>query len=281
MSDPDTIEKESRIAERVRGFRSGADLPDKMNAWAEKYYWADDEERDRRKGYKFALQGAKLGQPASEFTVGYAHYTGDGAKRDYEEAFRWLQKASADGFADADYLIGSCLFLGQGCEANEQEAVAWLRKTAKRGSIIAMYNLAGCYEDARGVRRNARKAFEFYAKAAEQGFTPAKYHLGLCYLNGIGVEKNEETAVDWLVQAERMEHPGAMCELGDIAYKGDDLKGAILYILTAKWHRNPRARRLASAYKLDEGAPFIEEKYSARLDPFSDFSLAKYGVIWP
>src|SRR6516165_1340681 len=72
---------------------------------------------------------------------------------------------------------------------------------------------------------NPRYAADIYRHAASYfGDAEAQYQLGRLYLSGEGVEKNPSLAVNWLATAAKKQHAAAQATLGELLWKGDEVR---------------------------------------------------------
>jgi TPR repeat protein len=72
---------------------------------------------------------------------------------------------------------------------------------------------------------NAEYAVDLFRHAASYfGNAEAQYRLARLYLNGDGVEKNVGLAVNWLATAAKKQHAPSQAKLGEILWRGEDVR---------------------------------------------------------
>lgn len=75
------------------------------------------------------------------------------------------------------------------------------------------------------LARNPVYAVDLFRHAASYfGDAEAQYRLARLYMNGDGVEKNVGLAVNWLATAAKKQHPAAQATLGEILWRGQDVR---------------------------------------------------------
>ena len=100
------------------------------------------------------------------------------------------------------------------------------------------------------LARNPVYAVDLFRHAASYfGDAEAQYRLARLYMNGDGVEKNVGLAVNWLATAAKKQHAAAQATLGEILWRGQDVRprqarGLALIILA---HQNARRGRQGAA----------------------------------
>ena len=94
------------------------------------------------------------------------------------------------------------------------------------------------------LEANPSYAADLFRHAASYfGDAEAQYRLARLYMNGTGVEKNVGLAVNWLATAAKKQHAASQATLGEILWRGQDVRerrarGLALIILA---HENARA----------------------------------------
>jgi TPR repeat protein len=72
---------------------------------------------------------------------------------------------------------------------------------------------------------NPAYAVDLFRHAASYfGNAEAQYRLARLYMNGDGVEKNVGLAVNWLATAAKKQHAASQATLGEILWRGDDVR---------------------------------------------------------
>ena len=75
------------------------------------------------------------------------------------------------------------------------------------------------------LARNPVYAVDLFRHAASYfGDAEAQYRLARLYMNGDGVEKNVGLAVNWLATAAKKQHAAAQATLGEILWRGQDVR---------------------------------------------------------
>lgn len=59
--------------------------------------------------YKYLVQAANLGNPESQYNLGYLYFNGIAVPEDKEKARYWFEKAAAGGYEDANYYLNILL----------------------------------------------------------------------------------------------------------------------------------------------------------------------------
>jgi hypothetical protein len=92
----------------------------------------------------------------------------------------------------------------------------------------ALVSLGQYYADgipAMQLARNPVYAVDLFRHAASYfGDAEAQYRLARLYMNGDGVEKNVGLAVNWLATAAKKQHAAAQATLGEILWRGQDVR---------------------------------------------------------
>ena len=109
-----------------------ADLIEGMRAYhAKDYVTAFDSFRE----------GAKEGDPASQYYLAGLYADGLGVQRDDAHAAIWLYRAAKQGDASAQYRLGSFYTQGRGVLQDYDEAKHWLTRAAKQADSGAQFSL--------------------------------------------------------------------------------------------------------------------------------------------
>lgn len=194
-----------------------------------------------QKSFENYYASAELGDPDSQFEVGFRYYSGgEPVQEDNDQAFYWLSKASENGHMMAKALLAECYEKGFGTtvnlnlalenylaaaeagiktardqlamwfyvgkepilQQNYEEAFRWASKAAEQDAERSLYILALCYDNGHGTTKSRSKAFEFYRRASEQGHFGAMDDLAWIYFKGThGVKKNPHLAFEWGMKA--------------------------------------------------------------------------------
>ncbi len=128
---------------------------------AYRYYTGKNVVQDAKAALIWFNQGAKLGDPAAQTTLGVIYLQGKDVAPDATEALVWLEKAAAQDFARAQYNLGIIYLNGNGVEADNEKAFNWLQKAAANNDGQAQYALACMYLTAQGVTEDYLKAYKW------------------------------------------------------------------------------------------------------------------------
>lgn len=244
-------------------------------------YYGEGVKKDGAEGVKWFRLAADQGHPAAQFYMGRAYDDGIGVETDDVEAVRWYRAAAEQGQRVAQYNLARMLELGEGADDDIWEATELYEEAASQGYAKAQFCLGRIYEEGLGVKPDQTKAIEYYELAAEQDHIEAQLRLGLMYNAGFAVEYDRDLAQKWLRMAAeqgnseahyylagtyldsefpdwakaekwyrlaaKLDHPGAMYQLGRMAQKGTygsvDLKAAERWFARAVKGGDARAAR--------------------------------------
>jgi hypothetical protein len=145
-----------------------------------------------------AIAGAKAGDAAAQYNLGYDYYLGQGVPQDYALAAVWWRKAAEQGNSSAQGNLGLLYFEGQGVQQDYIQAGAWYRKAAEQGNAEAQSNLASLYVSGKGVSQDSQRAAQWSLKSAKQNNAVAQCTLGTLYYFGQGVPQSYAEAYFWL-----------------------------------------------------------------------------------
>lgn len=147
---------------------------------------------------------AKRGVLGAQVEYARVCATAIGGPRDDAKAF-YYYKLVADGYADIDRSHLLAHFIG---EAFRMTAT-YLRTGIQSAHVEA--------DPDEAARLMLQSASYFRDRIAQ-------YELSTMYLNGEGVEKNPKIAVTWLVNSARKRYAPAQALLGDMLWRGRDVK---------------------------------------------------------
>src|SRR4029078_8483369 len=151
-----------------------------------------------------------------------------------------LEYAAARGVLGAQIKMARLYADGRDVPTNDAKAFSYFQEIADQyadispsspiakyvgESLVALgqYYMAGI--PAVPLPSNPAYAADIYRHAASYfGDAEAQYQLGLLYLSGEGVEKNPSLAVNWLATAAKKQHAAAQATLGELLWKGDEVR---------------------------------------------------------
>jgi len=165
--------------------------------------------QDRKRGFRLAEEGARLGCHHCQGVVAYCYFEGYGCKAahvlslslaressgrgsrygqvtlgglygmgvalDYAQALPLYLLAAAQGLDEAQLLLGSMYQYGPFAE-DLAEALRLYQLAAVQAHPLAMYTVAVCHEFGWGVPNNKVEAIRWYRRAAAAGVTEAARH---------------------------------------------------------------------------------------------------------
>jgi TPR repeat protein len=165
---------------------------------------------------------ANMGDPNSQFNLGYLYESGKGVEVDYEAAFTWYNEAAKNECRMAQYNLANLYMAGRGVAVNHDKAIELLAKCVRpggtcreqigtmleyveqkltwysdQGYAAAQYELGSMALD----RGDFTSATAWVQKAAQGGHGPAQVALATSYLNGDGIEQDVEKGAQLLFQA--------------------------------------------------------------------------------
>ncbi len=201
---------------------------------------------DFKKAFNHFLNGAKKGNAAAQYWVGWYYEDGlDDINTDYKAAFEWYKKSADQNYPEGIYKLGEFYFWGHGVDqdylkSGEYFAVASSKNitdassfinTSKKaclkeiGSNIRIYDYPMCFiaaasrdpaaMDAVGnaylngrmkLDKDHKKAFSWYLPCAELGYAPCQMQLAKLYHQGEDIEKNNIEAYAWMDTALKGNH---------------------------------------------------------------------------
>jgi TPR repeat protein len=147
---------------------------------------------------------AKRGVLGAQLKLARLYAAGRELPKDEAKAFSYFQEI-ADQYADISPSSPIAKYVGESLVA------------------LGQYYMTGI--PAVPVPANPTYAADIYRHAASYfGDAEAQYQLGRLYLTGEGVEKNPSLAVNWLATAAKKQHASAQATLGELLWKGDEVR---------------------------------------------------------
>jgi uncharacterized protein len=147
---------------------------------------------------------AKRGVLGAQLKLARAYAAGHDVPKDDAKAFSYFQQI-ADQHAEISPSNPVAKYVGEAFVALGQYYV----------DGIPSKPLAPNPAEAAGLFRHAASYF---------GNADAQYRLARLYLNGDGVEKNIGLAVNWLATASKKQHAVAQATLGELLWRGEDVR---------------------------------------------------------
>lgn len=149
------------------------------------------------------MDDGDLGDPVTQYRIGWLYEMGQGTERDDVKAAEWFRKSAEQGYALAQNELGRLLFSGKTGKKERAQAVVWYERAAEKKLSAAQSNLCTIYYKGLGVAQDIGKAFEHCRTAAQYGHGIAQDTLGLYHLKGINVEQSDEEACKWFERAHK------------------------------------------------------------------------------
>ena len=147
---------------------------------------------------------AKRGVLGAQLKLARLYAAGHDVPEDDAKAFSYFQDI-ADQYADISPSSPIAIYVGE--------------------SLVALGQYYATGIPAIPLPANPRYAADIYRHAASYfGDAEAQYQLGRLYLSGEGVEKNPSLAVNWLATAAKKQHAAAQATLGELLWKGDEVR---------------------------------------------------------
>jgi uncharacterized protein len=147
---------------------------------------------------------AKRGVLGAQLKLARLYAAGRDVPEDDAKAFSYFQDI-ADQYADISPSSPIAKYVGE--------------------SLVALGQYYATGIPAIPLPANPRYAADIYRHAASYfGDAEAQYQLGRLYLSGEGVEKNPSLAVNWLATAAKKQHAAAQATLGELLWKGDEVR---------------------------------------------------------
>jgi len=245
-------------------------------------------------GYDIALSWlrsrAELGDPGSQFLLGYLFEHGHGVPQDLAQAVTNYQAAGLRGDSFAQNNLASLYQRGRGIPRDLQRARELYLLSARRNNSAAQTNLASMYYAGDGVPRDFSEAARWFLAAANQGDPVAQHNLGVLYYRGEGVPKDFVGAAKWVGRSAAQNLASAQTDLAFLYETGagvsqDDFAAYLWYSRalacgdsTGASRRDAIARRL-SAKQRDEGRTLAANPPSPPHNAFSWSSGATFSVL--
>jgi TPR repeat protein len=147
---------------------------------------------------------AKRGVLGAQVKLARAYANGRDLPKDDAKAFTYFQQI-ADQQADI----------------NPRSPIA--KYAAEAFVALGQYYLDGIPD--MPLASNPSYAGQLFRHAASYfGNAEAQYRLARLYMNGAGVEKNVGLAVNWLATAAKKQHPASQATLGEILWRGEEVR---------------------------------------------------------
>lgn len=219
---------------------------------------------DFRKAHDLWQPEARLGDPTSQFYLGYLYETGKGIAMDYGMALYWYNESAKNECRIAECNLGNLYMNGRGAAVNHDEAIRRFSRCIRAGGT--------CNEHVVKTREFVAQRLTWYA---DQGYADAQYELA-----GMAVDRGDFAgAAAWLQKAAQRQHGPAQVALADSYLNGagidqDIERGVQLLFQAMVQHRENTAvlrsakTTLASAYyagHIDTTKPAISAYIWARL----------------
>jgi exopolysaccharide production negative regulator len=148
---------------------------------------------------------AKRGVLGAQLKLARVYATGrDGVPKDDSKAFGYFQQIADE-------------------EADISPSSPIAKYAAEAFVALGQYYVDGI--PAMHLAPNPGYAVDLFRHAASYfGNAEAQYRLARLYMNGDGVEKNVGLAVNWLASAAKKQHVAAQATLGEILWRGQDVR---------------------------------------------------------
>jgi len=147
---------------------------------------------------------AKRGVLGAQLKLARLYAAGRDVPKDDAKAFSFFQEI-ADQYSDISPSSPIAKYVGE--------------------SLVALGQYYATGIPAIPLPANPSYAADIYRHAASYfGDAEAQYQLGRLYLSGEGVEKNPSLAVNWLGSAAKKQHAAAQATLGELLWKGDEVR---------------------------------------------------------
>jgi TPR repeat protein len=219
----------------------------------EKYAAAvrEDAAGKRANAFKLYLEAAGANVVLAQIQVARMYAAGQDVARDDAKAFEYYRRV-AEPNEDMDRASSLAPVVG--------EAFLALSKYLRTGMPQA------------GIAEDKKLASKYLSVAAMQFQNPeAQFELAMSYQAGDGVEQNLRAAVIWLVNSARKRYAMAQAELGDMQWKGQQVKQARAEGLAML--------ALARDNALPNELPLIDVKYRNALAEADNDTIAKADII--
>ena len=134
---------------------------------------------------------ALLGDPRSQFYLGYLYETGNGVAANQEMAVSWYTEAARNECRIAECNLANLYGKGQGVSVDHEEAIRRLVKCTRPGGL--------CREQIGAMRSHVESNLAWYA---EQGYANAQYEMALLRLD----YGDFPGSAAWLQKAAQQQH---------------------------------------------------------------------------
>jgi TPR repeat protein len=91
--------------------------------------------------YRWLALAANLGEPTSQYQMGYAYETADQVERDILQALYWYEKSAEQDYPPALYRMGVLYQIGKYVPRNDEKGMELIRKAADLGHEEAIERL--------------------------------------------------------------------------------------------------------------------------------------------
>ena len=115
--------------------------------------------------YRWLALAANLGEPTSQYQMGYAYETADQVERDIPQALYWYEKSAEQDYPPAVYRLGVLYQIGKHVPRNDKKGMELIRKAADLGYEEAIERLEKIEEE---EKRWQQEMQEMQEKLREQ-----------------------------------------------------------------------------------------------------------------
>ena len=175
----------------------------------------EDVAKDRKRAFKLAKEGSRLGCHHCRGVLAYCYLNGFGCAKDEALSLELARESSGRGSRYGQFTLGRLHRFGAGGLARDDaQAVAFYRLAAAQGLDEAQYSLGDMYYLGEGVAHDYTEALQWYKLAAAQGHPGALYAVAECYERGRGVAAADVAeAIRWYRRAQAAGDPYAADKL--------------------------------------------------------------------
>ena len=165
--------------------------------------------KEFNKAIPILKQAAELGNPESQYNLGYCYQAGIGVKQDFKTAIKWYSKSAEQGWNDGLYQMMMAYGSGNGVKQDFNKAFSYALKCAKNGDGTCMFNVINCYKDGMGTDKNIDKMLEWAIRLGQienpenlqkSGYiTSARLNLAYMYRDGTEIKQNLYKSYQWFL----------------------------------------------------------------------------------
>ena len=148
---------------------------------------------DKKRGFKLAEEGARLGCHHCQGAVAYCYYEGYGCKAYHVLSLELARESSGRGSRYGQVTLGRLYGM---CVA-----LPFYLLAASQGLDEAQWQLGCMYSNGIGVAQDLAEALRWYQLAAAQGHPEAMVTVAVCHEFGWGVPSNKVEAIRWYRRA--------------------------------------------------------------------------------